>query len=345
LHAERPSLWWRAGIAALVFGVFWVDFRASEDFVVPMFYVLPTLLLMWSGRCWEPAVVAGVATVLTAIGLRIDNPAGIPTVAVVNRSLEIVGIWLAAGVVTLHRVLVLRSERQAERERAQREIAEKRLREQSALTQLGQLAAVVAHEVRNPLAGVRGSLQVLGSRLPAEARDRDVIAAMIQRLDALNAKVTDLLIYVRPTEPRIQDVELRPLVIDAGASAQAAMGSIARPVVVSGDSPVARADPEMLRPALLNLLLNAYQAGGTGEIDVRIAAADRTATVAIMDRGSGIPPASRERVFEPFYTTKPGGTGLGLPVVSRLLQLQGGALALRDRAGGGTIAELTLPAA
>jgi signal transduction histidine kinase len=336
--------WWRAGVPVLVVAIFWIDITAPPGFVVPMFYVLPTLLFMWGGRWWEPAVVAALATALTIAGVHINSPAGIAAIAAVNRSLEIAGIWLASAVVMLHRILVVRSQRQTAHERSDRQSAERRLRAQAALTQLGQLAAVVAHEVRNPLAGVRGSLQVLKSRFPADAQEPAVIDTMIERIDGLNAKVTDLLIYSRPAAPRIQDVELRTLVADADGSARAATGTTGPSTVISGEAIVARADPEMLRPALLNLLMNAYQADGTGRIEISVTAADCTATVSILDRGPGIPPDLRDRVFEPFFTTKAAGTGLGLPVVSRLVELQDGTLTLRDRAGGGTIAAVTLPA-
>jgi len=342
--ANKHSHWWRAGVLALVLAIFWIDVVAPQGVVVPMFYVLPTLLFMWGGRWWEPSIVAAVAMGLTAAGLHINNPAGIPAVAIVNRSLEIAGIWLASVVVMLHRALVLRSQRQAAAERAERQAAERRLRGQAALAQLGKLTAVVAHEVRNPLAGVRASLQVLKSRFRADAQEPRVIDAMIERLDALNEKVTDILIYSRPAAPRLRDVPLRPLVADVVASARAATGTTAPPVVITGDDALARADPEMLRPALLNLLINACQAAGTGDVEVVLTSEPRTSTVAIMDRGPGIPPELRERVFEPFFTTKPTGTGLGLPVVSRLVELQDGKLSLNDRAGGGTIAEVTLPA-
>jgi signal transduction histidine kinase len=339
------SRWWRTGVVALIVGIFWIDVSAPQGVVVPMFYVLPTLLFMWGGRWWEPSIVAAVATGLTVAGLHIHSADTIPAVAMVNRSLEIAGIWLASVVVMLHRVLVLRSLGQAAAERAERQSAERRLRGQAALAQLGKLTAVVAHEVRNPLAGVRASLQVLKSRFRADAQEPRVIDAMIERLDALNAKVTDILIYSHPAAPKVRDVHLRPLVADAVASARAATGTTAAPIAISGDDPLARADPEMLRPALLNLLINACQAAGTGDVEVVLASGHRTSTVAIMDRGPGIPPELRERVFEPFFTTKPTGTGLGLPVVSRLVELQDGRLFLHDRAGGGTIAEITLPAA
>jgi PAS domain S-box-containing protein len=223
----------------------------------------------------------------------------------------------------------------------QRRMAEARLREQAALLQLGQLAAVVAHEVRNPLAGLRGTLQILGARFPDQVPERDLVTTMIERIDSLNAKVTDILVYARPSEPKLQSVDVQPLIADAAASARAA--TAAAVATITGAAAVVHADPEMLRPVLLNLLLNAYQAGRGGSIDVKVSSANGLCTIAVLDRGPGIPVEVQERVFEPFYTTKPGGTGLGLPVVRRLIALQGGSLRLIDRAGGGTAAEITLP--
>jgi signal transduction histidine kinase len=167
---------------------------------------------------------------------------------------------------------------------------------------------------------------------------------MIERIDSLNAKVTDILIYARPTAPKLQPVDVRPLILDAVTSARAAMGAAALPVHVDGDGTVVQADPDMLRPVLLNLLLNAHQASGEEPIDVIVSRDNGQCTVAILDRGPGIAPDVRERVFEPFYTTKREGTGLGLPVVKRLMELQGGSVRLTDRQGGGTIAEITLAA-
>ncbi len=103
----------------------------------------------------------------------------------------------------------------------QRKVAESRLREQEALTQLGQLAAVVAHEVRNPLAGLRGSLQILESRLPPGMREREIIGPMIQRIDGLGKTVEDILLFARPQPPRRRAVALRTVISEAAASARA----------------------------------------------------------------------------------------------------------------------------
>ncbi len=227
----------------------------------------------------------------------------------------------------------------------QRKVAEGQLREQAALAHLGQLAAVVAHEVRNPLAGVRASLQVLDGRR-AEPRDREIIGAMIQRIDGLNDKLDDLLLYARPKAPRLQAIELGIVVRETAASARAATGNIVPSIEVQIPSGlVVRADPEMLRAALLNLLMNACQAGGGTAVDVSAAPDNGVCRLAIADRGPGIGEEIRERVFEPFFTTRTAGTGLGLAIVRRLIELQEGTVALHDRPGGGTIAELTLPLA
>ena len=225
-----------------------------------------------------------------------------------------------------------------------RKNAEAQLREQAALAQLGQLAAVVAHEVRNPLAGLRASLQVIDRRV-SEARDRSAIAAMIQRIDALNEKVEDLLLYARPKPPRLRPIDVKALLRDVTVSAQISTGRTSIPMPIEGDTVEANADPEMLRAALLNLVMNACQAAGKGDVDVGIAAADGLCCIEVRDRGPGIPPDVRDRVFEPFFTTRTSGTGLGLAIVKRLTELQDGTITLVDRPGGGTIARVTVPIA
>jgi two-component system sensor histidine kinase AtoS len=168
---------------------------------------------------------------------------------------------------------------------------------------------------------------------------------MIQRIDELNAKVEDLLLYARPKPPRLQPVDVRTIAHDAAASARAATGNEHATVDVHGEAAVALADPEMLRAALLNLAMNACQASGESGVDLHIATENGTCRIAVRDRGPGIAADVRDRLFEPFFTTRPGGTGLGLAVVKRLLELQGGAVVLKDRPGGGTIAEVTVPTA
>jgi two-component system CheB/CheR fusion protein len=222
-----------------------------------------------------------------------------------------------------------------------RKLAEAQLRDEAALTQMGRLSAVVAHEVRNPLAALRGSLQVLASRLPADLPGREIITPMLARIDALNQTVKDILTYSKPSPPKLQRVALDRLVPEAAAAARAAIP--AARIDVTGDPIVVRADPEMMRAVLLNLLLNAVHASGGSIVEVRTAASTGWGTVEILDRGPGLPAEVRQHLFEPFITTRQGGTGLGLPIANRLTVQQGGTLAIDDRPGGGTTAVVRLP--
>ena len=224
-----------------------------------------------------------------------------------------------------------------------RKQVEAQLREQAALAQLGQFAALVAHEVRNPLAGLRASLQVIDGR--CQARDRSAIAAMIQRIDGLDDKVEDLLLYTRPRPARRQTVNVNALLRDVATTAHLSPGRSGSPIPVIGEDVKAAADPEMLRSALLNLTMNACQAGSGDAVEVRVEAHGGFCRISVCDRGPGIPIAIRDRIFEPFFTTRVNGTGLGLAVVRRLLELQDGNVALHDREGGGTVAEVTIPIA
>jgi PAS domain S-box-containing protein len=225
----------------------------------------------------------------------------------------------------------------------QRKAAEQQLRDQAALAQLGQLAAVVAHEVRNPLAGVKGSLQVLRARAATDQPDRQLFDVMIARLDVLNAKVDDILRFARPRTPSIDSVDVKTVALDVVRSAQAAVGTECAPIVGPEGSAVVRADREMLRDVLLNLVMNACQSGSIEPIDVRVTENGLECRIEVLDRGAGFGEADPEQLFQAFHTTKKSGTGLGLAIVRRLVTLQGGAVTLHAREGGGAVARVTLP--
>ncbi len=226
----------------------------------------------------------------------------------------------------------------------ERKRAEAKLREQTTLARLGEMAAIVAHEVKNPLAGIRGALQILGSRLPADHRDRAILKDVQERLDALNELLEDLLLFARPKEPRTGPAEVRPLIETTVGLLKKDPGMAGVEVAVHGDSPTILADAEQLRRAFLNLLINAGQAmAGRGRIDICIAARNGRCEIVVQDEGPGIPPDVLDRVFEPFFTTKHRGTGLGLPTARRIVERHGGALELASWPGTGTRVLVSLP--
>jgi len=227
----------------------------------------------------------------------------------------------------------------------ERKRSESRLREQEALARLGEMAAVVAHEVKNPIAGIRGALQVIGGRMARESREQAVIGEIVARLDALNAMVQDLLLFARPRTPRHAPVMLGPLVEGAGVLLRRDPEFAGVEVEVRGGQQTIEADSELLQIVFSNLMLNAAQAmDGTGRITVDLSREGDRCRIAIRDTGPGIPPEGRDRIFEPFFTTKHRGTGLGLPTARRVIDMHRGKIEIDGAAGGGTVVKVSLPA-
>jgi two-component system CheB/CheR fusion protein len=225
-----------------------------------------------------------------------------------------------------------------------RKQVEERLAQQAALARVGQMAAVVAHEVRNPLAGIKGAVQILMSRRSIADSELPIMRDIVSRIDSLGDLIDDLMMYARPRPLRLGLVDLGGLVTDAVWLARRDPAVHAIDIAVEGAGVSVRVDGEMVRATLLNLLLNAGQAiGGRGRIVVTLNREGSFAQVEIHDSGPGIPPDIRDRVFEPFFTTKARGGGLGLPIARRTAELHGGTLTLECPAAGGTVVRLSLP--
>jgi two-component system sensor kinase FixL len=222
---------------------------------------------------------------------------------------------------------------------------EEKLREATALARLGEMAAVIAHEVKNPLAAVRGAVQVIGSRLPAASSDGAIIKEVIARIDGLNDLIQDLLVFSRPPAPKPARVDLRSIVGSVTTFLKRDPAFQDLEVAVEGEVPYARADPNLITIALQNLLINAAQAQqGRGTIRVTLQAEAGANRIVIADSGPGIPAEIRAELFRPFKTTKARGTGLGMATAKRLLESQGGTIEVDCPAPGGTVIALTIPA-
>lgn len=213
------------------------------------------------------------------------------------------------------------------------------------LASLGQLAAILAHEVRTPVAAVRGFAQVLLERLPTdEVRLKDPADRIVRETDRLGRLVDDLLGYARPTAPAFQDAELADLATDSAE--RMALIAEARDVRLLCDAvpPIpARVDPGRITQVIDNLVLNAIQASPAGETVVIRAEPQRGgALLEVADRGAGVPESERDAIFEPFHTDKAGGTGLGLAVCRRIADEHGAELSIHDNPGGGALFRVQL---
>ena len=207
------------------------------------------------------------------------------------------------------------------------------------------MAAVIAHEVKNPLAGIRGAIQVIGGRLPEGSRDAAMTKEIVARIDTLNELMKDLLLFARPPQPRPVAVEVTRLVSTTADLMRADPALKDVLVEVAGSAPPIEADPDLLKIVFQNLLLNsAHAMQGQGTIRISVAALDSSCQVVFSDAGPGIPPDIREKIFVPFFTTKARGTGLGLPTAKRLIEAHHGSISIDCPPGGGTTVSIHLPA-
>lgn len=221
---------------------------------------------------------------------------------------------------------------------------EAQLREQASMARLGEMAAVIAHEVRNPLAGIRGAIQVIGSRLPAGSAEVGVAHEIVNRIDALGELMKDLLLFARPPQPKVAPVDIQSLVMSTAELLRTDPAMAGVRVEVLGEAPPVTADGGLLKIVFTNLLVNGGQAiNGEGMITVHVAARDGTCSVVFHDSGPGIPGDVRERVFTPFFTTKARGTGLGLPTARQLIEAQHGRIRIDCPPQGGTAVTVELP--
>jgi len=219
-----------------------------------------------------------------------------------------------------------------------------RLEQQRGLARLGSMAAIVAHEVRNPLAAAKGALEVIGPRIPSE-NDREVVVDVIERLSHLNQLVAEILLYARPRPLRLEAGDLGDLVervIDELRD-DPGMAGIEISLERTPDCDLLH-DPGAVRGVLVNLLQNAAAAmEGGGRVQVTVEQDGDWCRLRVRDEGGGIPEELRERIFEPFFTTRHRGSGLGLAVARHAVEQHGGRLRLEPAPGGGTDALVDLP--
>ncbi len=223
--------------------------------------------------------------------------------------------------------------------------AQEQLVRRERLAALGELAAVVAHEVRNPLGAIFNSLGALRRMIRPEGEPLMLLDIVGEEADRLNAIVGDLLDFARPSKPSIRPEPVEPL-LDEVLAAALAQAAPALEVVrdVEEALPPVPADARQLRQALLNVAQNAVQAmPNGGRLTVRARQDEGALRIEVADTGPGVPPELREKIFEPFFSTRASGTGLGLAVVRRVLQDHRGTAVAEEAPGGGTAVVLRLP--
>jgi two-component system NtrC family sensor kinase len=213
---------------------------------------------------------------------------------------------------------------------------------------LGELAAGLAHEIRNPLAGIAGVLDIVSRDLPADSVARDVIHDAKQEAIQINRILTELLDTARPKPPQLRVTDIAGTAEHAVlfARQQAVTKRINIEFAIKDALPPVEHDPNQINQVLLNLLLNAIQSmDKPGTIRVTLERDEDVAVISVSDEGKGIAAENLSHIFRPFFTTKGHGTGLGLSLARRMVESHGGSIAVSSEVGSGTLFAVRLPIA
>jgi signal transduction histidine kinase len=227
------------------------------------------------------------------------------------------------------------------------------LERQEKLVTLGTLAAGIAHEIRNPLTSLKARLYTLEKHLqtvPAARKDTDIISAEISRLERI---VQDVLNFARPSDPKLETIAAETLLREVQGLMSPNLESREVQLVLEvGPELFIRADSAHLKQVVINLVRNAAEAtDGAGTVTLRTRGARAplggheadAVILEVIDNGKGIPPEVEKRLFDPFFSTKETGTGLGLPIAARIVEKHGGMLQYQTRPGYGTTFGVVLP--
>ncbi|HUH04695.1 MAG TPA: HAMP domain-containing sensor histidine kinase [Kofleriaceae bacterium] len=215
--------------------------------------------------------------------------------------------------------------------------------ERAELVQLRRVAAIMAHEVRNPLTGMGGALQVIKERMPRNAPDRPVIDEIQRRLYALNAVVDRLQEYATVEHPRLQLVSVREVLRRSTAMLHEDGRFGAVSIALDGTDATLEGDYALLVRLFYSLLVNAAQSRDCAAVTVTVTAATSACQVSILDDGPGIGDTERELVFVPFFTTRSQGLGLGLATARRIAASHGGRVWCASGTASGTEMVVSLP--
>jgi signal transduction histidine kinase len=236
---------------------------------------------------------------------------------------------------------------------------EERERLRDRLAALGEMAAAIAHEVKNPLAGIEVMAGLLKRQLPESQDAQTILADIIKEAKMANAIVVEVLEFVRPIRLQVEHVSLGEAITDAVALSEGhgPRGNVAVEVTIPSDLPAIQGDPYQLRQIFTNLLINAYEAlNGRGTVRIVAATVPEedspgggesmsgpTVQVDVIDDGPGIQPEVVDRIFSQFFTTKPQGSGLGLAIVRKIVDAHDGRIDVSSSPGAGTAFRVTLP--
>ncbi|MFN0137622.1 MAG: protoglobin domain-containing protein [Phycisphaerae bacterium] len=251
--------------------------------------------------------------------------------------------------ITIETGIMLQSYKEHYSERVreiEREFMQDQLSHAEHLAQVGQLAASLAHEIKNPLAGISGAIQVIRDNMPLDDGRRPILAEVLRQIARLDGTVKDLLVYARPRPPRFAACNLDRLLRRVLTMMREEPELRQVQFEETGlDSPTAiQADESQIEQVMINLMQNAVQAShDRGSVRVGLVSEIDYVMILVEDRGEGMNDETVRRAFEPFFTLKSKGTGLGLPICKRIIDAHDGSISISSVVGRGTVVTVRLP--
>ena len=225
---------------------------------------------------------------------------------------------------------------------------EQRMRENERLAAIGRMAGGVAHEVRNPLSSIKGLALLLKNKFMAGSKEQDTADLLIQETERMNRTITEMLSFTRPTDLRLDRIDLAALLQRSLQliKTEADDNRIATTLEVAGAMLPVSGDVDRLQQVMMNVLLNAMQAmeqGGRLTVALANKEDGQSVILRINDTGAGIAAELLPQVFYPYFTTKQGGTGIGLSISQKIIVDHGGSIELESEPGTGTTVTILLP--
>jgi signal transduction histidine kinase len=350
------------GIAALHLGIYlflaalvvWTTTTPPEESIFWVVFLLPIMVAAFHTGLLATIAVAATATVIYFLSLPgpievLDSVSDeFPEFVISAMVFFVVGLLVQFFSQEMRQQLEIQKDLNQSLQESLEQLAaaEERLRRQDRLAALGEMAAGVAHEIRNPLGIISSSAQLLSRKEGRGDGTTELLHIIRAETDRLNSLVTDFMAFGRETVPQIRSCDVEELVSRVFERCQA-MATEKNLTFVKPTAPVplqAELDPDLMAQVLLNLCLNSLDATPSGgRVEASWGAQDHALFIEIHDTGDGIPADIQDKIFNPFFTTKDTGTGLGLANAFKFVQAHGGTLSFESSPGKGTTFRINLP--